>query len=81
MGAQYCVAHREGATHCRSPVISRLILTLEVVKPTLHTLAAAAVFLRLWRKVAIEQVLGLSIVAVVSVFSTIAPAKSSHMEM
>ena len=62
-------------------VVNRFVLTPQVIKRTSHTLAPEVAFQRLWRNVAIEQVLGLTIIAVVSVLGTLAPAMSSHMEM
>ena len=60
---------------------NRFVLMPKVLKPKSNTRAAEAAFRRLRRNVAIEQVLGLSIIAVVSVLGTVAPAMPGHMEM
>ena len=62
-------------------IVNRFVLTPKVVMPRPNTPAADAAFRRLWQNVAIEQCLGLSIIAMVSVLGTIAPAMSGHMEM
>jgi putative copper resistance protein D len=61
--------------------VNRFVLTPQVIRPTSCTLRPELAFQRLWRNVAAEQVLGLAIIAIVSVLGTVAPAMSGHTEM
>jgi putative copper resistance protein D len=62
-------------------MINRFVLAPQILQPKANTVVADMALRRLWRTVVIEQCLGLSIIAVVSVLGTIAPAMSGHMEM
>jgi putative copper resistance protein D len=61
--------------------VNRLVLTPRILDSKGTTVVAERAVHQLWRNVAIEQFLGLSIIAVVSVLGTVAPAMSGHMEM
>ncbi len=60
----------------RVALVNRFALTPELVKPKANTTMIALPFEPLWRNVAIEQLLGLSIIAAVSVLGTLPPAMS-----
>lgn len=62
-------------------IVNRYILTPTIVTSMPNALAADVALRRLSRNVALEQCLGLSIIAMVSVLGTVAPAMSGHMEM
>src|SRR5260221_14568653 len=64
---------------CR-PLVNCFALTPEVVKSKLNTTTTALPFKPLWRNVVIEQLLGLSIIAAVSVLGTLPPAMSGQAE-
>jgi putative copper resistance protein D len=55
-------------------LFNRFALTPELLKPKAKTLMTETAFARLWRNVAIEQLLGLSIIAAVCVLGTLPPA-------
>jgi copper resistance protein D len=57
-------------------LVNRFALTPELVKPKAETAMTDTAFARLWRNVAREQLLGLSIIAAVSVLGTLPPAMS-----
>jgi copper resistance protein D len=59
-------------------LVNRFALTPELVKPELKTAMTTTAFARLWRNVAREQLLGLSIIAAVSVLGTLPPAMSGE---
>lgn len=61
--------------------VNRFVLTPAIVRPEPNGRSPEAAVWRLGRNVAMEQLLGLSVVAAVSVLGTIAPAMSTHMEM
>ncbi len=60
--------------------VNRFALTPELMKPKAKTLMTETAFARLWRNVVIEQLLGLSIIAAVSVLGTLPPAMSGNAE-
>ena len=62
-------------------IVNRFVLAPDVTRSPLKPFQPEASFRRLWRSVTVEQALGLSIIGLVSLLGTVAPAMSGNMEM